>query len=55
MSIEARIDTLKARHAQLEDALHDEEVRPSPDETRLLELKRRKLALKDEMSRLASA
>lgn len=54
MSIQARLDTLKARHAQLEDELHDEEVRPAPDDGRLLELKRRKLALKDEISRLAS-
>lgn len=54
MSIQARLDTLKARHAELEEELHDETVRPAPDENRRLELKRRKLALKDEMSRLVS-
>ena len=54
MSIEARLDSLKARHADLEEALHTEQVRPAPDEERLHDLKRKKLALKDEMVRLAA-
>ena len=54
MSIEARIDSLKARHAELEEALHTEQVRPAPDEGRVHDLKRKKLAVKDEMARLAA-
>ena len=44
--------TLAARHAQLEVSVLREGQRPVPDTVRLTELKREKLRLKEEMSRL---
>jgi hypothetical protein len=52
MALPQRIEALKKRHATIDDILHDEEHRPSPDIIRLHELKREKLHLKDEMNRL---
>jgi len=47
-----RIDTLQSRHASLETKLEDEERRPHPDVAVIHDLKRQKLALKDEIARL---
>lgn len=47
-----RIDSLKAKHAALEAAIHEEETRPLPDATRLHELKRQKLKIKDEIAQM---
>jgi hypothetical protein len=52
MSNDARIESLKERHAGIEMQLHDEEVRPAPDTSALLKLKREKLRIKDEIARL---
>ena len=52
MSRVARIDSLKDRHSSLDTTLSKELARPSPDETALLDLKRQKLAIKDEIVRL---
>ncbi len=52
MAIEQRIETLKANHASLEAALHAEIIRPHPDDGRIRDLKRTKLRLKDEITRL---
>jgi len=54
MAIEARIRELGARHGELERAIQDEMSRPAADGTRLTELKRRKLRLKEEMESLKS-
>jgi len=51
MSIE-RIEALKVRHAELDQALHTEEIRPMPNEIRISELKKEKLRVKDEIARL---
>lgn len=48
-----RIESLRTRHADLEQALHEEAVRPHPDDERLLELKKQKLRVKDEIARLS--
>ena len=45
---------LKARHAQLDNALHAEENKPLPDPLALASLKKKKLLLKDELMRLES-
>ena len=45
---------LKARHAQLDNALHAEENKPLPDPLALASLKKKKLHLKDELARLES-
>lgn len=52
MAIEARIRELGVRHQTLERAIEDETKRPAADATRLTELKRRKLRLKEEMESL---
>ena len=52
MSME-RIEALRARHADLDTQIAEEIHRPLPDDIRITELKREKLKLKDEMSRLA--
>ncbi|MHB8529421.1 MAG: YdcH family protein [Caulobacteraceae bacterium] len=52
MAIEARIRELGLRHQSLEKAIQDEISRPAADATRLSELKRRKLRLKEEMETL---
>lgn len=45
-----RIDTLEEEHSQLEVALSKEEARPVPDTLTIATLKRKKLAIKDELA-----
>ena len=52
MAISARIRQLAGRHTSLDEAIHDEMTRPKADETRLKDLKRRKLKLKEEIEQL---
>ncbi|HPF46024.1 MAG: DUF465 domain-containing protein [Alphaproteobacteria bacterium] len=52
MHSEAHINALSRKHAALEEKIHVEENRPAPDSTVLNELKKEKLVLKDEMTRL---
>jgi hypothetical protein len=54
MSLQARIDSLKERHASLEMRIADEDQRPRPDDGTLSRLKLQKLRLKEEMERLRS-
>lgn len=44
---------LRARHAQLENALLAEESKLQPDELAIAEIKKKKLRLKDEMARIS--
>ena len=53
MGQEARCDALKAKHAEIEFILSEEERRPSPDTAMVQELKKRKLRVKDELQRSA--
>lgn len=41
---------LQAKHARVEAQLREEERRPLPDEVRIHDLKRKKLALKDQLT-----
>lgn len=41
---------LSAKHAQLDESLHQEIQRPSPDSVRVTRLKREKLRIKEEMA-----
>jgi hypothetical protein len=50
MTVEDHISTLKAKHAELEQAIEIENSRPLPDETLLHDLKRQKLRIKDEIA-----
>ncbi len=52
MHSNAHIDALSRKHAALEEKIHIEENRPAPDSTILHELKKAKLVIKDEMTRL---
>ncbi|MEM1194172.1 MAG: DUF465 domain-containing protein [Pseudomonadota bacterium] len=52
MALKAHLDALTARHHTLETALVDELKHSAKDDNRISELKRQKLKLKDEMSRL---
>lgn len=55
MAIEARIRELDLRHQTLERAIEDELSRPSGDDLRVMEMKRQKLRLKDELESLKTA
>ncbi len=52
MSVDDRIEALKAKHADLDSQLEDENGRPMPDAATVATLKRQKLAIKDEIARL---
>jgi len=47
-----RLDTLKAKHAALDAAIEEENHRPLPDTTKIHDLKRQKLKIKDEMAQI---
>ena len=55
MAIEARIRELDSRRDSLERAIQDETRRPIFDSTRVSELKRQKLRLKEEIEGLRRA
>lgn len=52
MSVQNHISVLKDKHNGLDEALDKEAARPQPDEARIIELKKQKLQIKDELSRL---
>ncbi len=52
IALERRLATLREEHQDLGDAVAALEERPSPDMLQIARLKRRKLALKDEIVRL---
>jgi len=52
MSLQGHIVELQRRHEALEKEIENEKRHPSFDDQKLAELKRKKLLLKDEMSKL---
>ena len=52
MSIESHLAELQRRHRALEEEITDARAHPSIDDLKIVELKRRKLLVKDEMTRL---
>jgi hypothetical protein len=52
MSLQARLESLRGRHAALETQIAEEDRRPKPDELSLARLKREKLRLKEEIEEL---
>ena len=52
MSMQAHLSELEKRHQALENEINEALAHPSTDALQLAELKRRKLQLKDEMTRL---
>ncbi|CAK0774447.1 DUF465 domain-containing protein [Azospirillaceae bacterium] len=55
MSSEDRIESLRVKHKHVDDELRKETQRPLPDAAAIATLKREKLRLKDEISRLTSS
>lgn len=55
MAIEDRMGALEDRRQALDDLIRHEVTRPGSDDLRLATLKRRKLALKDEIESLRRA
>lgn len=52
MPLQNHLTELERKHQALEREIHSAASHPSTDDARLAELKRRKLQLKDEMSKL---
>ena len=52
MAIQAHLVELERKHEVLENELHDALKHLSTDDLQILELKRRKLVLKDEIERI---
>jgi hypothetical protein len=53
MPISDRIRSLQAKHAKLETELDHEAARPMPNEAIVATLKKEKLRIKDEMTRMS--
>ncbi len=54
MSLQDRIESLKEKHATIENALESKNNLPHPDEAELAELKKKKLAIKDELASITT-
>ncbi len=52
MALEAHMDTLNQRHQKLDSAIDDENKHASHDDIQLLEMKRQKLRLKDQIEEI---
>ncbi len=52
MSLESHLEELQRKHGDLQRQLDEALAHPSTDEIELTRLKRRKLAIKDEMERM---
>lgn len=51
MAMQEHVDSLRTKHARLEQQIHDEMNRPLPDPTMLSRLKKEKLRIKEEIER----
>jgi hypothetical protein len=52
MAMQAHLAELERRHRALENEINEALAHPSADDLKLVEMKRRKLQLKDEIARL---
>jgi hypothetical protein len=52
MSMQSHLAELEKKHRALEDELHDLQAHPAADDLQIAELKRRKLQVKDEITKL---
>ena len=53
INIDHQLYALKSKHTLLETALKKEQERPQPDDITIQQIKRKKLALKDQISGLS--
>ncbi|MCB1884535.1 MAG: DUF465 domain-containing protein [Geminicoccaceae bacterium] len=52
MALQEHVESLRAKHVRLERLIDEEMHRPLPDQSRVTEMKREKLRLKEELERL---
>ncbi len=52
MGLESHIQELADKHHKLDEQIHEELLRPHPDDIMISELKKKKLRLKEEIERL---
>ncbi len=52
MTVDERIEALRAKHVSLKQAIDEENHRPHPDDMKIAQLKREKLRIKDEIAGL---
>ena len=52
MSMQSNLADLEKTHRALEDEIHEMQAHPAGDDLKIAELKRRKLLVKDEITRL---
>ncbi len=52
MAIQSHLAELERRHRALEDEINEALLHPSVDDLKIVELKRRKLLVKDQIARL---
>ena len=55
MRLQDRIEALRNKHAALETAIASESKRTLPNDTAISDMKRQKLRIKDELTRLTSS
>jgi hypothetical protein len=55
MAMDDRIDSLKSKHAELEQQITQENAKAHPDDVLISTLKKQKLRIKDELTKLAHA
>ena len=53
MSLDERIEALKAKHQALEAQIEEENNRPHPDDVEIATLKKQKLFIKDQIASLS--
>jgi hypothetical protein len=53
MPLQEHVDTLRTKHARLEQLIDDELHRPLPDQVTLSRLKKEKLRIKEQIQRTA--
>ena len=54
MTLSSHVASLEAKHSSLETMIEEEIHRPAPDTIRLRDLKKQKLLIKEELSRLTA-
>lgn len=55
MSLQGHIVELQRRHEALKKEIEQEQLHPKSDELKILELKRKKLLIKDELAKLSES
>ena len=53
MSLQEHVESLRAKHALLEEQIDEEQHRPMPDPMTLAQLKKAKLRLKEEIEKIS--